>query len=51
MAAHPKGTLQCGQTLLFHLPDALAKETDWTLVPECPLKSLVVRFATASLVT
>ncbi len=51
MATHPKGTLHSLKVLLFQMPDALAKETVRTLVPECPLKSMVDRLATISLVT
>ena len=36
---------------VISLPDALANEAVMTLVPECPLKSLVGRFAAISLVT
>ena len=48
VATHPKGTLRGRQILLFHLPDALANEIDRTLVPKCPLKILVDRFAATS---
>jgi hypothetical protein len=51
MAIYPKGTLLQRQVLLFHQPDASAGEAVRTLVPSCPLKSLVERFATISLVT
>jgi hypothetical protein len=51
MAIYPKGTLLRRQVLLFHQPDASASEAVRTLVPLCPLKSLVERFATISLVT
>ena len=51
MATYPKGTLLERLVLLNRFPDALAKETVRTLVPECPLKSLVEGFAIKSLVT